>query len=685
MISGFSASGPRPPGPMPGPPVLTLTLTIARAAEDHAEGFIFQPQRYLSLGSGGDVMSSTFDWDQSFREDLAAVHQLARDPAILQRIGDRMRDFAARMHWSVFEPRVREVIRQGGSVEITIRAAASEIYALPWELLPLRSSGEYIGGLSGVLLRYEWPDTHTIPPARPSRPGIGRLLFAYSGDVRANEHIQAIMETWSGPGRSFDPDRDMKGHASLGDLDDALQAAKEAGDPVSVLHLLCHGAHVGSTFGLALDEGELGRIVPVDAGRLGQVFGRHAATLRLVILSACNSGNVGHPGNKLGSVAQALHRAGIATVIASRYPLSRDGSLAFTTAFYRKLAATSDVKQAFLAARTQVATDPRKLDWASLQLYGRDDRDQHQEIQAGEGLSHFQTLLREKQAGVTQLKEYKELHDQLQALEAPFDAIVDAAERLSASPAAWSELEHPLTDLQKGIGRILKTCRSEPLKSKFGSCQQYLAQAAELLQVALAGTPKVLSAALFCIHRVLIMDLSNANNYLHSAAHNLHLDVTVVKLREALGRLRPGQLPGGAIDELHRLVAELETLHAPLDALVREHHQWQEIGNQIRPVIGNDRFDVGHVRLSWELMLTNLQPMLQGALDADWAQPVDTEIKKQTARLTDNADAQDYIECLRRVWRPCNQRFGAVDKQLLETCRELGNVGGRFDTVFRMI
>lgn len=102
--------------------------------------------------------------------------------------------------------------------------------------------------------------------------------------------------------------------------------------------------------------------------------------VRLVVISACNGGNIGTLGNQLGSVAQALHQIGIGAVIASRFPLSIPGSIEFTRAFYRGLfGGPSSVESAFLAARRQLARDTSRLDWASMQLYacgaeGHDNR-----------------------------------------------------------------------------------------------------------------------------------------------------------------------------------------------------------------------------------------------------------------------------------------------------------------------
>ena len=97
------------------------------------------------------------------------------------------------------EQAVRELlaaVARGESVLITLRLAAAELFALPWELLALSGSGLQLGALPGVLLRYAWPQTQTSPPSDAVRNQEGgRVLFAWSaagGAVPAAEHEAAL-------------------------------------------------------------------------------------------------------------------------------------------------------------------------------------------------------------------------------------------------------------------------------------------------------------------------------------------------------------------------------------------------------------------------------------------------------------------------------------------------------------
>ncbi len=338
----------------------------------------FEPQEYLLRSAGGGFESASLDWSPELLADLDALRRPGRDPAILPRLGERLRQFLVALGWAEHEHLIAAAQARGERVVLTIRSAAAELYALPWELLTLKHSGQHLGELPSLLLRYEWPETVTAEEEPSPRPSGGRILLAWSaagGAVPAAEHIDALQTACRVGNHPFDSSRDVLAHASLDGLRSRLSQAQKSGEAIAVLHLLCHGAAAGSSFGLALDsdDGSAGRTI-LDAGRLRQLLSPFAPMLRLVVLSACDSSNSGALGNQLGSVAQALHRAGIATVLASRYPLSVAGSIQLTQTLYQRLLVELDsFESAVLAARRKLAEDEARLDWAGLQLYARFD------------------------------------------------------------------------------------------------------------------------------------------------------------------------------------------------------------------------------------------------------------------------------------------------------------------------
>ena len=356
---------------------MQLILEIFRSEQaGDPYAFRFGEQEYVLRSEGGGAETATLSWNEALLQDLEAVRLPGRDPEVTQRVGVRLRRFLNSTRFIEHESDIAAASERGEPVHITLRLSAAELYALPWELLTLRASGQHLGELPGVLLRYVWPETSTAAQTPSPPPEGGRILFAWSaatGAVPAAEHQAALVRACAAGHQGFDAASDVLPNLSMARLAERLAAAAREQRPISILHILCHGARSGSGFGLGWDpDEEPGGSAFVDAGRLRQLLAQHAGTLRTVVLCACDSANSGQLGSHLGSVAQALHRAGIQAVIASRFPLSVAGSVHFTESFYGQLLGLpASLEQAFLAARGRLRQESRSLDWASLQLYAR--------------------------------------------------------------------------------------------------------------------------------------------------------------------------------------------------------------------------------------------------------------------------------------------------------------------------
>ena len=352
---------------------LSLVFELARTdAPEDPYGFRFKPQDYTLRTTHGGRKRVHLAWSAELLDDLDALHASHCDPGVVQRVGRALCSFLEPSGWTWHAQAIAAAIQRGTPVLLTVRSAAAELYTLPWELLPLEGTGQCVGELPGLLVRYEWPETHTVPLKRAKDASRRRLLVAWSaaaGEVPAAEHVEAIGAACRAAGWDFKPGRDVIPHASVGKLADALDQANSDGTPVGALHLLCHAGRAGQTWGLMLnseDPDEEG--VAVDSWRLRQLLAPHADTLRLVVLAACGSIH----GREFDSVAQALHRAGIQSVMASRFPLSVTGATRMAQTLYdAALAQQTTLEEAFLLARKQLARDAARLDWAGLQLYAR--------------------------------------------------------------------------------------------------------------------------------------------------------------------------------------------------------------------------------------------------------------------------------------------------------------------------
>ncbi|MCA9710311.1 MAG: CHAT domain-containing protein, partial [Myxococcales bacterium] len=350
---------------------LAVTIEFARATEtDDPFAFAEGKQDYVVRLEGASFRQVSLDWSPRLLGVLEQVRLPRRDPAVVAGLGAMLRRFLAEADWTSTEKEIEAAVADGRGVILTIRSAAAELFALPFELVSVRATGQHLGEIPGVVLRYAWPETATTAESPAPRLDDGRILIAWSasgGRVPAGDHIRAVAAAAELGGFGFVPDRDVLGHADLRGLARAL--GDPSAPPVSVLHLLAHGAPSGSVYGLSLDDGEGGREL-IDPGELRQVLAPHAGHLRLVVLGACDSSNSGATGNVLGSLAQTLHRAGIQAVLASRFPLSVEGSNILARRLYHELLVRpSSVEDAVRAARADLLAHPDQLDWAAVQLY----------------------------------------------------------------------------------------------------------------------------------------------------------------------------------------------------------------------------------------------------------------------------------------------------------------------------
>ena len=353
---------------------LRITLDFTRAGQA-GDPFAFQfgRQEYIYRRSDDGVHKAILNWDDALVDDLSTHADGHSSIATEQRLGQRLRKMLRGTDWQAHHRDIKaaSIAGQQRPVHVIIQSNAAELYRLPWELLAL-DTDQHIGELDNVLVRYTWSGHRvaTLPPAAvPGTPG-GRILLAWSdasGAVPDDAHRQVLAglpaHGWAG----FDAKRDEVAQVSYASLRSALEAAGTDGAaPISVLHILCHGVSNGQSVGLGF-HGKDGACEILRGDQLRQLLAPYGHQLRLVVLSACDSGSMGDFDNQLGSVAQNLHRAGIERVIASRMPLSVDGSTQFAETFYPALMQEgSSVEQAFLRARRALMPS---TDWMSLQLY----------------------------------------------------------------------------------------------------------------------------------------------------------------------------------------------------------------------------------------------------------------------------------------------------------------------------
>jgi CHAT domain len=333
-------------------------------------GLQWRAHPYLRIDGEVPRGPAIFDWSERQRDDLEALWRDPSTDGARERLARDLAAFCSELGWTPDPNVLKSSEEHGDDYLLTLSAVAPELYLLPWEVIQVGSGGAYLSDYASAQVRYAIPGLGPREVQEPPpRPGV---LFAWSsagGSVPHAEQAAAIRSAAAAGGAAFD---------EIAQVDErSLQAALDAG-PLSVLHLLCHG--------LPGPEGEPSRLrwgasdspSEITGPRLARMLRSHAPSIRLVVLSACGSGDGRGDPLFLTSFAQELHRSGIPGVVASRYPLSARGSTVMTRALYEQMLCEAwSLERALRHTRQTLfrvddAGDAHPGDAYGIQLYGHD-------------------------------------------------------------------------------------------------------------------------------------------------------------------------------------------------------------------------------------------------------------------------------------------------------------------------
>src|SRR5271167_796451 len=89
-------------------PPFELIVELARTDKPgDPYAFRFEPQTYNLRKPDGTYAGAAFPWDAALLADLAALRRARQDPAVLQRLGERLRTFLGEAGW---EARGEEIL-----------------------------------------------------------------------------------------------------------------------------------------------------------------------------------------------------------------------------------------------------------------------------------------------------------------------------------------------------------------------------------------------------------------------------------------------------------------------------------------------------------------------------------------------------------------------------------------------
>jgi TonB family protein len=302
---------------------------LSQDAPEGGGGLRWRAHPYLRIAGGVPRGPAVFEWNEHQRADLEALWRHPAADGARERLARDLAAFCDKLGWTPDTEMLQDAEKHGDEYLITLSAVPPELYLLPWEVIHVGAADTYLSDFACTQVRYTIPglEAREIQGA-PPEPGV---LFAWSGAGGAVPHedqAAAIRAACEAGGVTF---------RALANVDEgSLQAALDAGPP-SALHLLCHGLPGPEGEPPRLKWGASDNPSEITATRLARMLRHHRGTIRLVVLSACGSGDGRGDPLFMGSTAQELHKKGIPNVVASRYPLSVPGSRVMTRALYDKM------------------------------------------------------------------------------------------------------------------------------------------------------------------------------------------------------------------------------------------------------------------------------------------------------------------------------------------------------------
>lgn len=340
--------------------------------------------------------------------------------------------------------------RPGDLIHLRLTLSASELALLPFELAEAPVTSTQTAG-TWLSIQSRPPicltrNIRTVSPEGVQWPHDPRILFI-SGDpqeVPYKEHLKAML----------DAIRPFRGRIRRGEeLLDALSPPEDGlreslSEQLTLLvnptlaevmrecrdnaythvHILTHGDETQAShdaYGLVMrGENDASDVVsgrqfavaltPVGCSRI------HRPTV--VTVASCDSGNVGSVIIPGASFAHALHQAGVPLVVASQFPLSKEGSIPLTKRLYDGFLWGQHPIELLQSIRAEmhVRLAARWHDWASLVVYEALPQKLNDQL---EGTKYVQTRramyrgLEELDAFVEQPNDREQLEDIVQRVE----------------------------------------------------------------------------------------------------------------------------------------------------------------------------------------------------------------------------------------------------------------------------
>jgi CHAT domain-containing protein len=246
--------------------------------------------------------------------------------------------------------------------------AEGPLARIPFEAL-LDSSGHY--------LVERWPIVHSLGEDSQARLRNG-------GPISADMPALVVGSTASSPADGLIPLPDVAAEADsvasgfhsasvLKGAQATFQAVRNELPTAAVFHFAGHSLSTPDRAGLMLNSGEARSdtrvVLDADALRLLKL-----PNMRLAVLSACSTASGGGGSGGFNNVTEALLRAGVPHVVASRWAVDSVEARAFVEDFYRNALSGQPVSDAIRLTSRKMLSNPRTAHpyyWSAFAAYGR--------------------------------------------------------------------------------------------------------------------------------------------------------------------------------------------------------------------------------------------------------------------------------------------------------------------------
>lgn len=486
-----------------------------------------------------------------------------------------------------------------------------------------------------------------------------------------------------------------------------------------VWHFVGHGNFdaQGGT-GHLLFEDAMGDPERVSAMQLGIMLNRSG--LRLVILDACSTGQIAT--DPFRSVAPALIRAQIPAVIAMQFQVPEETTIAFSTEFYRALAEGQPIDACVTEGRRAVmnVSGLGRPDWGIPVVYTRAQDGRLFELAATtpmpdvapiehpatepiedgldalrsmmettadvhEAVLAFRTDFQVASQQIDALSMYKDLHDQLHALQIHcYNLVALEIRRANSDDIAWDTLSNYELTLQGVTEHVRHIAAASSLGARETSWVTDLEQSQVEMSVAIDELDlQRLKKSARLLNRVLTIQPVQVNARLSAAARMLRLEALVQALRRIRDGLPRRERTTSKGQQFEQAVGALGTLTIALAMQVNDHDLHQAVDLELRRIEATLDHDLYELEQSWSELKLLAQPLYTESQDA-WANMV----RSDAAKLDEALIAQDPVKMrhfFRRYRRQMGDRFYRADLDLKRLCDDLRVIGEPLNAVLQVM